>query len=151
MYTSMHLEIDWHKGESRHFLTKEQRRAFSEAVAIGMLEKGTLEINFDEIIEIIRHGVSCSVSPVIPAQYGSTINSCRNFGGNRGCRSGGYGMIGRGVKITGVFHYFFNTLEKVIGNFTGNHIKKIIVLINYVASCKTLHREQETTYCYNLQ
>ncbi len=53
-YTDLNFDIDWSKGPTRHFLTKQQRADFAEAIALAMYDRKRLEVTYDEIIEVIR-------------------------------------------------------------------------------------------------
>lgn len=54
IYTSTQFERDWEKGESRRQLSKEQRKSFAIAIALGMFEKEKPEIQYAEILKIIK-------------------------------------------------------------------------------------------------
>jgi hypothetical protein len=54
LYIDAHLAIDWSKGTSRHFLTKEERLAFAKGMALAMLYgDGTLSVAYNDIINMI--------------------------------------------------------------------------------------------------
>ncbi len=52
IYTSMKLDLDWLKGSSRRLLTKEDRAAFAEAIAVAMYLSGTLEVQYSTLLEL---------------------------------------------------------------------------------------------------
>lgn len=53
VYTNLNLDFDWKKGETRVFLTKEQRRSFAEAISIAMFDKGVLEVQYDDLLKVV--------------------------------------------------------------------------------------------------
>lgn len=52
IYTSMKLDLDWLKGSSRRLLSKEDRAAFAESIAVAMYLNGTLEISYATLLEL---------------------------------------------------------------------------------------------------
>ncbi len=55
IYTDMQFDRDWQKGKVRQeFLTKEERRYFSQAIALTMLKEGSLQVSYDAINEVVR-------------------------------------------------------------------------------------------------
>ena len=53
-YTNLSLDVDWAKGDSRRFLSKTERREFSQAIAIAMYDAGRLDVGYQEILLTIR-------------------------------------------------------------------------------------------------
>lgn len=53
-YTDLKLQRDYEKGETRQFLTKDQRREFAEAIAVSMFDSNKLEVTYSEIEQIIK-------------------------------------------------------------------------------------------------
>lgn len=53
MYTSLKLDIDWKKGQTRRLLTKEQRRSFAEALALTLYDEDRLEVSYSQATAII--------------------------------------------------------------------------------------------------
>jgi Restriction endonuclease len=54
IYTSLKLDIDWKKGQTRRLLTKEQRRSFAEALALTMYDQQRVEVSYSDITDIIE-------------------------------------------------------------------------------------------------
>jgi len=54
LYTQLALDIENDKGETRQFLESRDRKEFAEAIALAMFEKEVLEVEYYEILEIIR-------------------------------------------------------------------------------------------------
>lgn len=53
-YTWMKLEADWDKGIVRQqVLTREERRIFSQAVALAMYCNGILEVTYDQVLKLV--------------------------------------------------------------------------------------------------
>jgi len=54
VYTWLKLEADWDKGETRQqVLTREERRLFSQAVALTMYRSGALEVSYNQILALL--------------------------------------------------------------------------------------------------
>ena len=53
IYTSINFDFDWKKGETRHFLTIEERRQFAEAIALTMFDKNILDVNYDDLRSLV--------------------------------------------------------------------------------------------------
>lgn len=53
-YTDLNFDLDWSKGQARHFLTKQQRSDFAEAIALAMYDRSRLEVTYEEVIEVVR-------------------------------------------------------------------------------------------------
>jgi hypothetical protein len=53
-YTSSNLDRDWHKGQTRQLLSKDERREFAQAIALSMYEHRKLEVSYEEIAHTIR-------------------------------------------------------------------------------------------------
>lgn len=49
VYTTFKLDTDWLKGSTRRLIPKEHRAALAEAVAVGMFERGSLEISYEDL------------------------------------------------------------------------------------------------------
>jgi len=53
LYTTLNLDFDWQKGETRVFLTRDQRRSFAQAIAIVMFDNGVLEVQYEELMQVV--------------------------------------------------------------------------------------------------
>jgi restriction endonuclease/NACHT domain-containing protein len=53
MYINTHLETDWAKGPSRHFLEKQERLLFARAMAIAMVRTEAPSVSYQEIVDAI--------------------------------------------------------------------------------------------------
>jgi hypothetical protein len=53
-YTEMHFAIDWEKGQSRQFLTTEERRLFAQAVAWAMFRRESIEVSYEDIVLLVQ-------------------------------------------------------------------------------------------------
>lgn len=58
LYTETQFQIEWHKGATRRLLTAEERRRFSEMIALKMFTEGSLEVTYREILEMVRSAPS---------------------------------------------------------------------------------------------
>lgn len=56
VYTTFKLDTDWLKGQSRQLIPREHRAALAEAIAVGMFERGSLEIGYDDLLDLARRG-----------------------------------------------------------------------------------------------
>ena len=54
LYTSLNFDIDWAKGYTRRFLTREERRTFAHALAIAMYDNSKLEVSYDDLLTIVN-------------------------------------------------------------------------------------------------
>ena len=72
-YTELILKRDWGKGEVRQYLSMNQRNRFAEAIAITMLYKGVLEVNYSDIINVIH------THEDILAELGEKNFDCQNL------------------------------------------------------------------------
>jgi len=83
IYTDLQFDRDWKKGEVRQqFLSRDQRRSFAQAVALGMFEKGRLELRYDDIVEIVTSqrevmaDLQQRLKHFTPEQVASDIQTC---------------------------------------------------------------------------
>lgn len=53
LYTNLNFDIDWAKGQTRRFLTREERRSFAYALALAMYDSSTLEVSYDDLFDIV--------------------------------------------------------------------------------------------------
>lgn len=60
IYTTIHFDIEWHKGESRRLLSADLRRQLAEMVALKMGLKGSLDVVYAEILDVARLAFSAS-------------------------------------------------------------------------------------------
>ena len=65
-YTDLQFGRDTFKGEPRRFLTPDQRRYFSQATAIAMLEDGALSVSYGRILDLIDAGIRDVRSTALP-------------------------------------------------------------------------------------
>jgi hypothetical protein len=69
-YTAVHLDIDWDKGETRHFLSTDGRRLFAQLVALAMFDSSTLAVPFSAIEQVIEENKSSLPQFLVPlAQF----------------------------------------------------------------------------------
>lgn len=83
VYTWLKLEADWDKGEIRQqVLTREERRLFSQAVALTMYRSGALEVSYDQILALLTGGdvdiptLSNRMQMLSPNAIANDINVC---------------------------------------------------------------------------
>ena len=55
IYTDLSFNIEWNKGVTRRLLTSEQRKAFAIAISIAMFDNNSLEVEYDQILTIIKN------------------------------------------------------------------------------------------------
>lgn len=64
IYTSMKLDMDWLKGESRRLLKKKDRYLIAETIAVAMFLDGKMEIAYSSLLAMAEKGVD------LPAEAG---------------------------------------------------------------------------------
>jgi hypothetical protein len=61
LYTSMKLEDDWRKGETRQLISKADRALFAEALAVAMFQSGKAEISYESLMGLAERGLGLPI------------------------------------------------------------------------------------------
>lgn len=61
LYTSMKLDLDWRKGETRQLVSKADRALFAETLAVAMFQSGKLEISYSSLLDLAKQGLGLPI------------------------------------------------------------------------------------------
>lgn len=81
IYTTMKLDLDWRKGETRHLIPKIDRLRFAQTVALAMFEKNTLEMSYPSLLDLASTGFNLPIGRTYlenmqPAVLASDVQIC---------------------------------------------------------------------------